>query len=555
MGTTLTGTEIKDTYDSLIKVTDNGPISGTLKALSDGLGNDSTLSLSTTAASIAGTLAVTGNATFDTNTLFVDAAANEVGIGTITPNAVLNVIGEISQGDYSTATNSVFSQRSSNAIFLITTTGTTGSAGTGITYSWANGGQGPLTFSRAAGEVMRLDANGNVGIGTSAPATTLSVSKSSNSGSGSTFPRLSVLNTLATQGDGSSTFNFSDVQVSSGDGSVNMFLATTYAAGTWAPSGQLNVSTNHPLLFKTNNTERMRIDASGNVGIGTDAPNTKLDVNGTINVRNNGYEFGRITTNNVSGVDGGLTFQYITGGVFTNGLLLDAAGNVGIGTSAPATILEVAQVTPVVRLQASASDAFHGIEFRQGAGTDVEMKQLPQSGEFRISSGRAVAWGGFTSFYTDTVERVRITNNGLTFNGDTAAANALDDYEEGTFTPTIIGSTTAGTATYGGGQSGSYTKIGNFVHFTIYLGYSGGTGTGDLRISGLPFTISPSSLPSFTFGVFLAVALSANNFPIAGGIGSTNQIYINQIPTGGGSQTSVPYDDTAVIQVSGSYRV
>jgi hypothetical protein len=33
MGTTLTGTEIKDTYDSLIKVTDNGPISGTLKTL------------------------------------------------------------------------------------------------------------------------------------------------------------------------------------------------------------------------------------------------------------------------------------------------------------------------------------------------------------------------------------------------------------------------------------------------------------------------------------------------------------------------------------------
>jgi hypothetical protein len=61
MGTTLTGTKPKDTYDSLIKVTDNGPISGTLKALSDGLGNDSTLSLSTTAASIAGTLAVSGD--------------------------------------------------------------------------------------------------------------------------------------------------------------------------------------------------------------------------------------------------------------------------------------------------------------------------------------------------------------------------------------------------------------------------------------------------------------------------------------------------------------
>jgi hypothetical protein len=91
MGTTLTGTTPQDTYDSLIKVTDNGPLSGTLKALSDGLGNDSTLSLSTTAASIAGTLAVTGNATFDTNTLFVDAANDRVGIGMITPAAKLDI--------------------------------------------------------------------------------------------------------------------------------------------------------------------------------------------------------------------------------------------------------------------------------------------------------------------------------------------------------------------------------------------------------------------------------------------------------------------------------
>ena len=65
MGTTLTGTTPQDTYDSLIKVTDNGPLSGTLKALSDGLGNDSTLSLSTTAASIAGTLDVSGTTTLD----------------------------------------------------------------------------------------------------------------------------------------------------------------------------------------------------------------------------------------------------------------------------------------------------------------------------------------------------------------------------------------------------------------------------------------------------------------------------------------------------------
>jgi len=61
MGTTLTGTTPQDTYDSLIKVTDNGPLSGTLKTLTDGLGNDSALALSTGAASIAGTLDVVRN--------------------------------------------------------------------------------------------------------------------------------------------------------------------------------------------------------------------------------------------------------------------------------------------------------------------------------------------------------------------------------------------------------------------------------------------------------------------------------------------------------------
>jgi hypothetical protein len=91
MGTTLTGTTPQDTYDSLIKVTDNGPLSGSLKKLTDGLGNDSSLSLSTTAASLSGTLAVTGNATFDTNTLFVDAANNQVGIGTSSPANPLSV--------------------------------------------------------------------------------------------------------------------------------------------------------------------------------------------------------------------------------------------------------------------------------------------------------------------------------------------------------------------------------------------------------------------------------------------------------------------------------
>lgn len=69
-----------------------------------------------------------------------------------------------------------------------------------------------------------------------------------------------------------------------------------------------------------------------------------------------------------------------------------------------------------------------------------------------------------------------------------ADANTLDDYEEGTFTPTAIGTTTAGTGTYVT-RTGRYTKIGDVVTIRIRVGWSAHTGTGNLRISGLPFTV------------------------------------------------------------------
>jgi hypothetical protein len=69
-----------------------------------------------------------------------------------------------------------------------------------------------------------------------------------------------------------------------------------------------------------------------------------------------------------------------------------------------------------------------------------------------------------------------------------ADANTLDDYEEGTWTPTAIGQTSAGTTTYVG-RFGTYTKIGNQVTATGYIEVSAMTGTGDLRLS-LPFTVN-----------------------------------------------------------------
>ena len=383
MGTTLTGTTPQDTYDSLIKVTDNGPLSGTLKALSDGLGNDSTLSLSTTAASIAGTLAVTGNATFDTNTLFVDAAANEVGIGTITPNAVLNVIGEISQGDYSTATNSIFTQRSSGSILSITTTGTTAAQGTNISYSWANGAQGPLTFSRAAGEVMRLDASGNVGIGLTAPINLLHVSKSDTTNA---FPSTAAIN--ISNSNGAAFGRTMGLNFSIGDGTTAEFLAGVYSVYT-----SFGTSVAGSLAFITNN----------------------------------------------------------------------------------------------------------------GSGSFAERARITSDGYMRMASG----------------------TGGIQFNGDTAAANALDDYEEGTFTATLVPSTSGSITLEPTIQTGVYTKIGRQVTVRGYIAVqSVSVPVGaEVYLRGLPFTINGSGGASVTF--FDAPSYAGSNL-VAVVLNGTTQINIVQ---------------------------
>ena len=106
---------------------------------------------------------------------------------------------------------------------------------------------------------------------------------------------------------------------------------------------------------------------------------------------------------------------------------------------------------------------------------------------------RAAALGGELVFNTCTsggslTEKARfLANGGLTFNGDTAAANALDDYEEGTWTPQISATDGIGTLTYSA-QVGHYTKIGNRVNFHMYvLINQKGTVAGSIRYT-LPFS-------------------------------------------------------------------
>lgn len=88
MGTALTGLKIKDTYDGVLKTTDNTAITGSLKRVNDGLGNPCPLYLSSAAVAIDN-----GSFSVDTDTLFVDQTNDRVGVNTASPGYSLHVIG------------------------------------------------------------------------------------------------------------------------------------------------------------------------------------------------------------------------------------------------------------------------------------------------------------------------------------------------------------------------------------------------------------------------------------------------------------------------------
>ena len=179
--------------------------------------------------------------------------------------------------------------------------------------------------------------------------------------------------------------------------------------------------------------------------------------------------------------------------VDTNTLKVDATNNrVGIGTLSPDRSLHITSSEPSVVLENSAQ------------GTDLKTwRMYSNSSSLQIGTvDDAFAAGQnaleITRDNTDNITGIqfktgssseigRFTTDGLTFNGDTAAANALDDYEEGTWTPTVTPSGSGSISITG--TSAKYTKIGNQV--TVWLKFqisSVSSPTGRIGVSGVPFS-------------------------------------------------------------------
>ena len=106
--------------------------------------------------------------------------------------------------------------------------------------------------------------------------------------------------------------------------------------------------------------------------------------------------------------------------------------------------------------------------------------------------GTAATSVGFHHWNNSSWSNVmNVTRDGLAFGTDTATANSLDDYEEGTWTPQIIADTTNPTGGSNLSARGSYVKIGNRVFCTFYIGVSWtNSPSGGVYIQGIPYTIT-----------------------------------------------------------------
>ena len=143
---------------------------------------------------------------------------------------------------------------------------------------------------------------------------------------------------------------------------------------------------------------------------------------------------------------------------------------------------------------------------------------------------------------TGGAQRLRIDSDGLKFGSDTAAANALDDYEQGTWTP----ATTSGVGITN--YSSTYTKIGDVVMYRCYVQF-GVTSSGDSAvITGLPFTNVGSN-------VWCAGSVWENNakqpYPLVAD-GGESQIQLRKSANG----AYHPYSDFSNTQVivTGTYK-
>lgn len=244
---------------------------------------------------------------------------------------------------------------------------------------------------------------GNVGIGTSAPGSPLEINSNQNA-----VVRLLALNNPSSGASAQSAVSFFEGATEKAKFGVNSSGAAGYVGGQNA--FQIWNLSNAPMVFGTNGAERLRVSASGNVGIGTAAPGYRLDVqSGQINV-SDGICMAGDCKSSWSQVAPWSTF---------GGNLSYSAGSVGIGTSSPGSLLEISKNqnagTSVVvdnAYTSAGNSAYSGLMLKQSGVNRLLVASINDNNSTATAGpGAAQIWNFANApmvFATNNLERMRL---------------------------------------------------------------------------------------------------------------------------------------------------
>ena len=246
-------------------------------------------------------------------------------------------------------------------------------------------------------------------------------------------------------------------------------------------------------------------------------------------------------------VDGTVTADGLT--VDTTTLHVDATNNrVGVGTTSPSFLIHAVGSDSTNKIVAQNAT---GVQTGIGHGTnDGRIGNITNHGLIFLINNAEKA-------RITTAGQFRLAGAGITFNGDSADANELDDYEEGSFTPTLT--TNSGNAATADATAGSYTKIGRLVNINVKItniDTTGTTASSTFQITNLPFVHSGSDNNH--------LACRINGFTPQGsrtqvvGLVTTSDLISFSGFGAGTTSTNVDHadlaDDTADVFVSGTYH-
>ena len=252
--------------------------------------------------------------------------------------------------------------------------------------------------------------------------------------------------------------------------------------------GAINIQNHEKGSGKTNIVMRSLDNNGGNWAIAEHraegfsfkiATNERLNIasNGQISFRNAGSEYGFIKESGSGNTELGGTTDLKLSTDGTERLRITSAGKVGLGETSPLGQFHIKTGDSGASSVGASADEFviegsanSGMTILSGT-TGQGLINFADSGDVNVGNITYDHNSNFMSFKTTDAERLRIlSGGGITFNGDTATANALDDYEEGTITTWRLVKSDANTnGSNNADTEVQYTKIGRCVYISGHI--------------------------------------------------------------------------------------